>query len=128
MREASIDEYSFQVGPRLAQVLGIPVLTYARKMELKDGEIIVERELEDRYEVSKAKLPALVTVTKDINQPRIPTLLQILGASKKKITEMSPLKPEVGVETISILAVEMKRKEVMVKDIEELARVVQSEK
>lgn len=126
--EASIDEYSFQVGPRLAQALGIPVLTYARKMELKDGEIIVERELENRYEVSKARLPALVTVTKEINQPRIPTLLQILGASKKKITEMSPIKPDVGVETQNILAVEMKRKEILVKDIEELARTILSEK
>ncbi len=126
--EASIDEYLFQVGPRLAQALGIPVLTYARKMELKDGDIIVERELENRYEVSKAKLPALVTVTKEINQPRIPTLLHILGASKKKITEMSPMKPEVGVETLRILAVEMKRKEVIVKDIEELARAILSEK
>jgi electron transfer flavoprotein beta subunit len=126
--EASIDDYSFQTGPRLAQALGIPVLTYARKIELEDGEIIVERELENRYEISKTKLPALVTVTKEINQPRIPTLLQILGSSKKSITEMSPIKPEVGVETLSILAIEMKRKEVMVKEIEELARVIQSEK
>ena len=126
--EASIDEYSFQTGPRLAQVLGIPVLTYARKIELNDGEIIVERELENRYEVSKTKLPALVTVTKEINQPRIPTLLQILGASKKSITEMSPMKQEAGVKILSILAVEMKRKEVIVKEIDELAKVILSEK
>jgi electron transfer flavoprotein beta subunit len=126
--EASIDEYSFQTGPRLAQVLGIPVLTYARKIELKDGEIIVERELENQYEISKTKLPALVTVTKEINQPRIPTLLHILGASKKSITEMSTIKQEVGVEILSIRAVEMKRKEVIVKEIDELARVILSEK
>ncbi len=126
--EASIDEYSFQVGARLAEALGIPVLTYARKIEIKDGEVIAERELENRYEVAKAKLPALVTVTKQINEPRIPTLVQILGASKKKITEISPAKPEAGVETLSILAVEMKRKEIILKDIEELARVIVSEK
>ena len=126
--EASIDEYSFQTGSRLAQALGIPVLTYARKIEIKDGDVIVERELENRYEVSKTKLPALVTVTKEINQPRIPTLLQILGASKKPITEMSPIKPEVGVEILNIQAVEMKRKEILVKDIDELARVILSEK
>ncbi|MFO0794455.1 MAG: electron transfer flavoprotein subunit beta/FixA family protein [Candidatus Brocadiaceae bacterium] len=126
--EASIDEFSFQIGPRLAQALGIPVLTYARKMELKDNEIIVERNLETRYEISKAKLPALVTVTKEINEPRIPTLLQILGASKKRITEISPVKPEAGVETLSITAIEMKRKEIILKDIEELARVIISEK
>ncbi len=126
--EASIDEYSFQIGPRLAQALGIPVLTYARKIELKDGEVIVERDLENRYEVAKALLPALITVTKEINEPRIPTLLQILGASKKKITEISPQKPEVGIETLSTLAIEMKRKEVILKDVETLARVIISEK
>jgi len=126
--EASIDEFSFQIGPRLAQALRIPVLTYARKMELKDNEVVVERNLENRYEVAKARLPALVTVTKEINEPRIPTLLQILGASKKKITEISPAKPEAGIETLSITAIEMNRKEIILKDIEELARVIISEK
>ncbi len=126
--EASIDEFSFQIGPRLAQALEIPVLTYARKMELKDNEVVVERGLENRYEVAKARLPALVTVTKEINEPRIPTLLQILGASKKKITEIILEKPEPGIETLSITAIEMKRKEVILKDTEELARIILSEK
>jgi len=54
--------------------------------------------------------------------------LQILGASKKPITEMNPIKPEVGVEILSIQAVEMKRKEVLVKEIDELARFILSEK
>jgi electron transfer flavoprotein beta subunit len=88
----------------------------------------VERDLEKGYEIAKAKLPALVTVTKEINEPRIPTLMQILGASKKKITEMNPFKPEAGVETLSILAIEMKRKEVILKDVENLAKVIMTEK
>ncbi|HHT9114375.1 MAG TPA: electron transfer flavoprotein subunit beta/FixA family protein [Candidatus Wunengus sp. YC65] len=125
--EASIDEFSFQIGPRLAQALGIPVLTYARKMEPKDNEVVVERNLENRYEIAKARLPALVTVTKEINEPRIPTLLQILGASKKKITEISLEKQEAGIETLRVTAIEMKRKEVILKDIEELAMVITSE-
>jgi len=125
--EASIDEFSFQIGPRLAQALGIPVLTYAREMELKDNEVVVERNLENRYEVAKARLPALVTVTKEINETRIPTLLQILGASKKKITEISVEKQEAGIETLRITAIEMKRKEVILKDVEELAMVITSE-
>ena len=125
--EASIDEFSFQIGPRLAQALGIPVLTYAREMELKDNEVVVERNLENRYEVAKARLPALVTVTKEINETRIPTLLQILGASKKKITEISLEKQEAGIETLRVTAIEMKRKEVILKDIEELAMVITSE-
>ena len=124
--EASIDEFSFQIGPRLAQALGIPVLTYARKIEPKDNEVVVERNLENRYEIAKARLPALVTVTKEINEPRIPTLLQILGASKKKITEISLEKQEAGIETLRVTAIEMKRKEVILKDIEELARIILS--
>ena len=126
--EASVDEFSFQIGPRLAQALEIPMLTYARKMELKNNEVVVERNRENRYEIVKARLPALVTVTKEINEPRIPTLLQILGASKKKITEISPTKQEAGIETLSITAIEMKRKEVILKDVGELARVIISEK
>ena len=126
--EASIDEYSFQTGPRLAQALGIPVLTYATKIELSDGEVIAQRDLENRYEVASAKLPALVTVTKDINEPGIPTLMQIIGASKKKITEISPEKQDAGIETLSILAFPMKRKEMILKDVETLAKVIMSEK
>jgi electron transfer flavoprotein beta subunit len=126
--EASIDEYSFQTGPRLAEALGIPVVTYVRKIESKDGGLIVERNLERWYEVAIAKLPALVTVTKDINDPRIPTLVQILGASKKKITEISPDRPDAGIETLSILALEMKRKEMILKDVENLAKVIMTEK
>ncbi|TFH46977.1 MAG: electron transfer flavoprotein beta subunit/FixA family protein [ANME-2 cluster archaeon] len=126
--EASIDEYAFQVGPRLAEALGIPVLTYARKIEVNNGTIIAERELENRYEVVKAHLPVLVTVNKAINEPRIPTLLQIVGASKKKITELSPEKTEIGVETVNIEAIEMKRKEIILENIEKLAGVILSEK
>ncbi len=126
--EASIDEYSFQTGSRLAQSLGIPVLTYARKIELQDSDVVVERDLEKGYEIARAKLPALITVTKEINEPRIPTLIQILGASKKKITEMIPFKPDAGVETLSILAIEMKRKEVILKDVETLAKIIMAEK
>ena len=82
--EASIDEFSFQIGPRLAQALEIPVLTYARKMELKDNEVVVERGLENRYEVAKARLPALVTVTKEINEPRIPHIIADSRRFKKR--------------------------------------------
>ncbi|HIH45134.1 MAG TPA: hypothetical protein HA257_08735 [Candidatus Methanoperedenaceae archaeon] len=103
-------------------------MTYARKIELTDGSVVVERDIEKAYEVATAKLPVLVTVTKEINEPRIPTLLQILGASKKKIQDISPLKPDAGIETLSILAVDMKRKEVMLKDVETLAKIIIAEK
>lgn len=126
--EASIDDYSFQTGPRIGEALGIPVLSYARKVELKDDEIIVERELENRYEIVKARLPALVTVTREINEPGIPTLLHILAASKKKLTEIDPGKAEDGIRILGIEAIEMKRKEILLRDAGELARIIISER
>jgi electron transfer flavoprotein beta subunit len=126
--EASIDEYSFQTGPRIGDALGIPVFSYVRKVELKGDEIIVERELENRYEVAKSMLPALVTVTREINEPRIPTLLQILAASKKKMTEIEPGKVEDGIQILGIEAIEMKRKEIVLRDAGELAKIIISER
>lgn len=85
--EASIDDYSGQVGPRLAEALGVPQITYVRKVDLDDDIVIAERDLEDRFEIVKANLPVLLTVTKEINVPRYVPIMKILDASKKKVTE-----------------------------------------
>jgi electron transfer flavoprotein beta subunit len=90
MGEGSVDHYSSQVGPRLAELLGAPALTYVRKLEVHDAEVVVERDLESGVHVVKAKLPAVVTVAQEINQPRLPTLRSILAASKKEIKQVSP--------------------------------------
>lgn len=83
--EASIDGFSAQIGPRLAEILNIPIITYAKKLALEDNTIIAERVLEDRVETVNTKLPAIVTVTRAINEPRIPSLMSIMKASKKEI-------------------------------------------
>lgn len=76
------------VGPAVARHLGIPALTYVFKVRATDlagRKVTVERLLEGRREVVEASLPAVVTVVKDINQPRYPTLLGIRKASKMQI-------------------------------------------
>jgi electron transfer flavoprotein beta subunit len=83
--EASVDGFSSQIGPRLAELLNLPVITYARKVRFENGLVTVERSLEDRYETVKTETPAVVTVTKEINEPRIPSLMAIMKASKKEI-------------------------------------------
>jgi electron transfer flavoprotein beta subunit len=83
--EASIDGFSAQVGPRVGEALKIPVVTYARKLTVVEKSVQVERVLDDRYETVEVTLPALVTVTKEINDPRIPSLMAIMKASKKEI-------------------------------------------
>lgn len=81
----AIDGDTGQVGPGVASQLGITQLTYVFKIIRLDpemGTLIVERLLEEGREVVAAKLPALLTVVKDINQPRSTSLFHIRRASK----------------------------------------------
>ena len=87
--ETSEDQYSFQVGPRIAENLSLPQITYASKVVLKDGSVIVDRNLEDCYETVEAKLPVIITVSREINEPRLPTLMAIMAASKKPMVAWS---------------------------------------
>jgi electron transfer flavoprotein beta subunit len=87
--EGSGDQYSQQVGPRLAAMLGYELVTYASKVEVNGSEITVERKLEDGVEVVKVQAPAVISVLSEINQPRIPTMKQILAAKKKPTEELS---------------------------------------
>ncbi len=75
-----------QVGPEISSFLGIPVLTYVRKLELKDDRsIVVERIVEGGYQVVEASLPAIVTVVREINEPRLPTLRGKIKAKSAEI-------------------------------------------
>jgi len=84
--EASIDGFTGLMGPRIAEWLGLPHIAYVKKLEVSENEIIAERDLEDCVEVVKAKVPALITVTRGINEPRIPSIMGIMAASKKPLT------------------------------------------
>jgi electron transfer flavoprotein beta subunit len=87
--EASIDEFSGQMGPRIAGLLDIPQITYGQKISVEDKEITVEKNLGDRVVTMSASYPVLVTVTKEINEPRLPSLMQILASSNKPINEVT---------------------------------------
>ena len=79
----SEDLFAFQVGPRLAEMCNLPQITYAAKLSLEADRVIVERDLENERQVVEAKLPCLVSVVREINEPRLPTLMAIMAASKK---------------------------------------------
>ncbi len=81
----ALDGCTAQVGPQLAEFLGIPQVTYARKVEVEGDTLRVERALEDGYEVVETKLPALITATKGLNIPRIPGLADITDAYGKEM-------------------------------------------
>lgn len=72
-----------QVGPSLAEKLGIPHTTYVRKIEeVGEGYIRCQRLTEDGYEVIEMPLPAVITVVKEINEPRLPSLKGMMRAKK----------------------------------------------
>jgi electron transfer flavoprotein beta subunit len=88
----AIDGDTAQVGPGIATRLGIPQLTYVskiREINLEKKRIIVERLLEHGREVVESPLPALLTVMKDINEPRLPSLLGIKKAAKAQIPTLT---------------------------------------
>jgi electron transfer flavoprotein beta subunit len=81
--ERATDGETGQVGPSVAAQLNMPALTYVSKIrDIKDGKIIVERAVEGGHEVVEAELPVLLTVVKEINEPRVPNLKGKLKAKK----------------------------------------------
>jgi electron transfer flavoprotein beta subunit len=84
-RQAS-DWDNGQVPLGIAEMLDLPCVTIARKVELSDGGVIVHRALTDGYEVVEARLPAVVTVSNELGEPRYPTLRGIMTASRKAPT------------------------------------------
>ncbi len=81
----SSDSYTGLVPGQLAQLLGIPPLTFATSLTVEGGKVTIKRQSEGGYDVVTSELPALVTVTTGINEPRYPTLKGIMGAKKKEI-------------------------------------------
>ena len=94
--EGSSDTYSGQVPPVLGELLGMAYVGYARKLEVAGATARIERSLEDSIEVVEAPLPLVVSVVSEINEPRYPTLIQIMQASKKPIEELPGGSPEPG--------------------------------
>jgi electron transfer flavoprotein beta subunit len=76
-----------QVGPGIAAHLNLPQVTYVKKIEeLKDGVMRVERLMEEGFEIIEVPLPVLLTVVKEINEPRLPSLKGMMRAKQAKIT------------------------------------------
>lgn len=86
----AIDGDTAQVGPGLATRLNIPYLTCVQKVrEAKASGLVVERMMDDGYDVIAVDYPALLTVVKDINEPRVPSLKGKMKAKKAEIMRLS---------------------------------------
>jgi electron transfer flavoprotein beta subunit len=119
--EASLDSFSGLVGSRLAELLNLPLIASVRRLTVEGNTVVAERTLEDAHETVKAKMPALITVTREINQPRIPAIMMIMKASKKEIVtwtatdlNIEQKKIDAKIDVIDVLAPKTERKKIMI--------------
>jgi electron transfer flavoprotein beta subunit len=106
----AIDDYNHQVGPMVAELLGLPCVTSVTHLELADGKGVAEREIEGAVEVCEFPLPAVLTVDKGLNEPRYPALKGIMAAKKKQM-DVKPTASAVGAMEIVALKLPTERKE-----------------
>ncbi len=92
----AIDGDTAQVGPGIAEMLDIPFVAWVRKIEaIADDTMRVERMMEDGYDVIEMPLPGLITVVKEINEPRMASLKGKMRAKKADIAALSAADLEV---------------------------------
>jgi electron transfer flavoprotein beta subunit len=128
--EASLDSFSGLVGSRLAELLNLPLISSVRKLEVEGNIVVAERTLEEACKTVKAKMPVLITVTREINQPRIPSLMMIMKASKKEVVtwtvadlNIQQEKISAKIEVAEVIAPKTERKKIMLtgENAEEIA-------
>ena len=98
-RQAS-DSDAGQVGSGIAEILGLPSVTLAKKIEPTDGKARVEKVTADGYDVVEVSLPALITVSNELGEPRYATIKGIMVAKRKEPVVWKPA--DIGVDPAQI--------------------------
>ena len=99
----AVDDYNHQVGPMVAEVLGLPCVSSVAHLAIADGGVQAEREIEGGVEVVGCRLPAVLTCDKGLNTPRLPSLKGIMAAKKKPL-EVKPV--TLGAGSIEVIGLE----------------------
>jgi len=98
----SIDYDDAQVGTLVAELLGLPSVSVVTKMEIQDGKVVCEREIEGGKEIVETSLPAVFLAQKGLNEPRYPSLKGIMAAKSKPIEEKPAASAEIRVEAVQL--------------------------
>jgi electron transfer flavoprotein beta subunit len=106
----AIDDYNHQVGPLVAELLGLPCVTAVSQLALEGSKGVAEREIEGGIEVVEFPLPAVLTADKGLNEPRYPALKGIMAAKKKPL-EVKPVQVGAGAIEVAALTPPPERKE-----------------
>ena len=128
--EGSADLYVQQVGIQLGELLNVATVNSVSKIDVQDDKLVVERNMEDCVEILEVPLPAVISVTADIYEQRIPNMRDILAAGKKPVTrwgldEVSSASS--ATEVVSVLAPELTQRKMLLMNAdneEDLARFV----
>lgn len=100
----AIDGDTAQVGPQIAEKLGLPQVTYVQSFEIDGDTVTVQRQLEDGYEIIRVKTPVLLTTVKELNKPRYMNVKGIYDAFQKEIPVWGVNDIPVDKETIGLKA------------------------
>jgi len=82
----AIDGDTAQVGPQIAEHLGLPVISYAQEIKVDGDKVVVKRQYDDRYHMVEVKMPCLITALSELNDPRYMTPGGIFDACEAEIT------------------------------------------
>lgn len=100
----TVDGCTSQVGPQLAEFLGIPHVTSVRRIDFIDKNTLkAEEAIEHGYIIVEAKLPVLLTLVKGINKPRHPTVQGILGVAEREIRVLGRKDIDVEADKIGLI-------------------------
>ena len=92
----AMDDDASQVGLLVAELLGLPVVNVVTKLEIAGGKATATREIEGGSETVEVPLPAVITCTKGLNEPRYPSLPGIMKAKRKPLDIMAPADAGMG--------------------------------
>ncbi len=100
----AIDGDTAQVGPQIAEHLGIPQITYVKDVKIDGDKVVAHRALEDGYYVVESKMPVLLTAISELNEPRYPSISGIVKAHKEdaKISIVSAADVNADLENIGL--------------------------
>ena len=96
----STDGYTGTTPPQIAELLGWPSLTFAKHVEIGDGKATIQRQTEAGYDVVEASLPAVISVTAGVVEPRYPSFKGIMAAKNKPVDQVTAADLGLGADSV----------------------------
>ena len=120
----AIDGDTAQVGPEIAEHLNVPQVTYVQGVEVTEDGLVVNRALEDGYELIKVQTPVLLTDIEELNHPRYMNVQYIFDTAEKEVKVMTAADLDVPVEELGLKGSPTKVKKSMTKEAKGAGEIV----